>query len=464
MTVPVVLVADDDAPVRNALSRLLQEQACEVIAVKDGTEALAAIQPGLDLIITDLLMPGATGMAVLKTARQRAPQTPVILLTAHGSIADCVSALQAGAYNFLCKPFHEHELASLVEQALGERRSAVPSGTPGKGRPARPQAMLLGDSPRLADVLAAIQAVAPTDATVLLAGETGTGKEVVARLLHALSGRSAGPFVPVNSGAIPDGLVESELFGHARGAFTGASEKRIGRFVQADGGTLFLDEIAELPHPLQVKLLRALQEREITPVGDSRSIPVDVRIIAATHRNLEAMVEEGKFRQDLFYRLSVVPIEIPSLRERACDVPILTRHFLDAMSRRHGKSVSMSAEALEIMSAYSWPGNVRELENLVEQCVIMASGPEVAAASLPRKLREGAGKSAPTVATPAGAPAEHPLVPTLGETGLDLPALLTRVEHHYLDAAMVLAGGNKNKAAHLLGLNRTTLVEKLKRK
>jgi two-component system response regulator AtoC len=399
--VPQVLVADDDAAVRGAVERLLLALGCEVVLAADGKQALLALHDGLDLVLTDLRMPGADGWAVLKAAREKAPRTPVIMLTAHGSIADCVTALRAGAQNFLSKPFHEAELRPLVEQALGEKQG--PSRQSRGPRTGRPQALLLGDSPRLREVLAAIEAVAPTDATVLLMGETGTGKEVVARLLHAMSTRSGGPFVAVNCGAIPEGLVESELFGHAKGAFTGATDRRIGRFAQAEGGTLFLDEIAELPQPLQVKLLRALQEREITPVGDTRTQLIDVRIVAATHRDLEAMVADGRFRQDLFYRLNVVPIETPALRDRAEDVPILTDHFLDALGRRHGKQVTLSADAYQLLGAHTWPGNVRELENLLEQTVIMARGPHVSAADLPRKLREAVAQPRP----PTSAHGDH---------------------------------------------------------
>ena len=297
-----------------------------------------------------------------------------------------------------------------------------------------------------------VERVAHSNSTVLLTGESGTGKEVVARLLHGTSDWSSGPFIAVNCGAIPETLVESELFGHVKGAFTGASEARPGRFLQAHGGTLFLDEVGELPLTMQVKLLRVLQEREVTPVGDGRSRAIDVRIVAATNLDLEAMVREGRFRQDLYYRLEVLPIRLPALRERSEDIPILARHFLDVMSRRLDRVMGLGDDALALFRLYAWPGNVREMENLFERLVILNQTGMIMAEDLPARMRD-----ATTVDGIAGAAA------ALAKGAIDLPATMAAFESVLVDQAFRQAAGNKTHAAALLGIARTTLVEKLKR-
>jgi transcriptional regulator with PAS, ATPase and Fis domain len=301
-------------------------------------------------------------------------------------------------------------------------------------------------------VLDRVEQIADTDASVLIRGETGTGKEVVARLIHGASQRRSGPFVAVNVAAIPEPLAESELFGHVRGAFTGADKARTGRFVAAHGGTLFLDEIGEMPRGVQVKLLRALQEREVTPVGGSETIPIDVRVIAATHRDLEGMIEEGTFREDLFYRLDVVPIEIPPLRERRQDIPALADHFRGEVNAREGRSVpGFALDVVQRLGAYDWPGNVRELENLVERLVVVAKNRMVVMDDLPGHLR-----------TPV-VDLENATL-DLPESGVDLRIFLTQLEERLIAQALERTGGNKNRAAELLGMNRTTLVEKLRRR
>ncbi|HJZ89113.1 MAG TPA: sigma-54 dependent transcriptional regulator [Polyangia bacterium] len=453
---PRALIVDDERMIRSALQRLVGALGCEVVLAEDGVDAIGKLRgAAYDLIITDLRMPRADGFAVLSEARKQHPGTPVLVLTGHGSVAECVTAMRAGAANFLTKPFHVVELEAAVRRLLGERspdREATEKGAP--ARRGRPQVALLGESPRLTYVLELVGRVAETDATVLITGETGTGKEVVAHLIHGASRRVGSPFVAVNCGAIPEGLIESELFGHARGAFTGATDKRVGKFAQADGGTLFLDEIGELPLDLQVKLLRVLQEHEITPVGESAAQPVDLRVVAATHRNLEAMVEEGSFREDLFYRLNVVPIDLPPLRERTEDIPILARYFLDAANRRTGRRLELSEDAAGLLQVYSWPGNVRELENLIERLVIVVRGDAVTVEDLPSRMRRAA---------PTGL-AARALAPTaLSPEGIDLPRTLAEIERRLIDEALRMAGGNKNRAAALLRINRTTLVEKLKR-
>jgi transcriptional regulator with PAS, ATPase and Fis domain len=301
-------------------------------------------------------------------------------------------------------------------------------------------------------VLDRVEQIADTDASVLIRGETGTGKEVVARLIHGASARRAGPFVAVNVAAIPEALAESELFGHVRGAFTGADKARSGRFLAAHGGTLFFDEIGEMPRNVQVKLLRALQEREVTSVGGTESIPVDVRVIAATHRNLETMIAEGKFREDLFYRLDVVPIEIPPLRDRRLDIPALAEHFRVEVNAREGRGVpGLALDVMQRLCAYDWPGNVRELENLVERLVVVAGNRMVVMEDLPPHLRTNV------------VDLEHATL-DLPESGVDLRLFLGQLEERLIAQALERTGGNKNRAAELLGMNRTTLVEKLRRR
>jgi DNA-binding NtrC family response regulator len=453
-----VLVADDDPSIRALLRSLLSRRGYGVIEAEDGAHAIEKLgaRP-VDIVITDLVMPRADGFEVLRRSRERQPRTPVIMLTAEGSIRECVEAMRAGAFNFLTKPFHPSDVEEVVRQAARLRGSAADgAAAPGAGQGsddgAQPQVALIGESEALREVIDVVERIAGNNSTVLITGESGTGKEVVARLLHGSSPRVGRPFVPVNCGAIPETLIESELFGHAKGAFTGATEARPGKFVQADGGTLFLDEIAELQLPLQVRLLRVLQEREVTPVGDARSRAVDVRIIAATNRDLETMVKEGKFRQDLFYRLEVLPLRLPALRERPEDIPLLAAHFLESMNRRMGRSVALSEEALSVMRIYDWPGNVREMENLIERLVVLSRGETIAPGDLPPRMRSATG--APQLATAAAA---------LARGAIDLPATMAAVESALIDQALRQAAGNKTRAAELLGLSRTTLLDKLKR-
>jgi DNA-binding NtrC family response regulator len=458
---PLVMVVDDDAAVRRSVRKILKGMGLEVVEAGGGTEAIARIgEGGYDMVITDLRMPDIDGFAVLARSREKHPAAPVIMLTAHGDVQECVAAMRAGAANFLTKPFHVDELEEIVRQALEAASVPRPSPPPRRGAPPTPRAQqtqmaIIGESPRLKALLETVERVASSDATVLLTGETGTGKEVIARLIHGTSARVGKPMVAVNCGAIPENLVESELFGHAKGSFTGASERRVGRFVQADGGTLFLDEVGELPLSAQVKLLRVLQQREVTPIGEAQPVSVDVRIVAATHRDLEAMVADGKFRDDLYYRLNVVPLDVPPLRQRREDVPLLARHFLDERCRRVARRLAFSAEALEALCRYHWPGNVRELENLIERLTVLTRGDEITVADLPPRVRSG------DVPGGDGWPAAPP---RLSDEGIDLVKTLEEIEDRLIAEALRRAAGNKSHAAKLLGLNRTTLVEKLKRK
>jgi DNA-binding NtrC family response regulator len=438
--------------IRAVVKRVVERLGHRVTEAADGAEAGLAIDAGgLDLVISDLRMPKADGFAVLRRAQQAAHRVPVIILTASTAISDCVEAMRSGALNFLVKPFDQDELTGVVEVALAQGQASVRTETNRTRNMVQPQAILVGESAVLRAVIETVGQVAPTDATVLLLGESGTGKEVVARLLHGFSPRVGRPLIAVNCGAMPEGLVESELFGHARGAFTGATEARQGKFAEADGGTLFLDEISELPPALQVKLLRVLQDRTVTPVGESKSRIVNTRVVAATNQDLETLVKQGKFRSDLFFRLNVVPIALPALRERSEDVPRLAQHFLVSANRRAQKNVTLTDAALLAMQLYSWPGNVRELENLIERMTILNRTGVIGVDDLPPAVRGVAGELA---AAAAAAPDDQ---------AIDLVSTLAKIESALIDRAMRAAGGNKTRAAELLGLSRTTLLDKLKR-
>ena len=450
-----VLVADDDSSVRTLLRTLLTRAGHSVSEAEDGKAAIEQLGgQAFDVVITDMMMPRADGFEVLRRTREKQPRTPVIMLTAEGSIRDCVEAMRAGAFNFLTKPFHHRDLQEIIERAI---RSRGPEGKPALPSPpdeGRPQVALIGGSEAIRVVIEMVERVAHTGATVLITGESGTGKEVVARLLHGSSGRSSGPFIAVNCGAIPESLIESELFGHVKGAFTGAHETRAGKFVQASGGTLFLDEIGELPLAMQVKLLRVLQEREVTPIGDARPKAIDVRIVAATNVDLDAMVRDGKFRQDLYYRLEVLPIHLPALRDRSADIIPLARHFLDVANRRLGMEVAISEDALAVLRLYGWPGNVREMENLFERLVILNRTGTIGPADLPKKM-QSATVSSGEVAVASAA---------LATGSIDLVATLSNIEFALIEQALRQADGNKTRAAESLGLSRTTLIDKLKRR
>jgi DNA-binding NtrC family response regulator len=447
-----VLVVDDETEVRAVVKRALERMGHRVTEASDGQEAIKTLDGGsFDLVVSDLRMPRADGFAVLRKAQEPAVRTPVVILTASTLISECVEAMRFGAFNFLVKPCNGDELKSVVEAALAQVRPGPRTSATRSNDLAEPQAILVGDSAALKGVIEIVSQVAPTDATVLLLGESGTGKEVVSRLIHAFSSRLGNPFVALNCGAIPEGLVESELFGHARGSFTGATEARAGKFVEADNGTLFLDEVSELPLSLQVKLLRVLQDRTVTPVGESKSKLVNTRVVAASNQDLEALVKEGKFRNDLFFRLNVVPILLPALRERAEDVLPLANHFLASANRRSHKNITLSEPALLAMQLYSWPGNVRELENLLERMVILNRTGVIGIEDLPASVRSSSADlaAASTTSSPTGA--------------IDLVATLARIEAALIDRAMRTSGGNKTRAAELLGLSRTTLLDKLKR-
>jgi len=475
-----VLVVDDHEPTAELLRSFLGEHAETVDTAGGGHAALEKLdQNAYDLVLLDLRMDDMDGLQVLERARARGIASTFVLMSAEGTISHAVAAMQLGAADFLVKPFELERLMEVIQSALGQRR-----GDPGGDADARLAwrdrfaPYIIGEHETLREIFFLLERIAPTDCTVLVTGESGTGKELVARAIHAASQRSERTFVPVNCGAIPETLIESELFGHAKGAFSGATHAREGRFAVADKGTLFLDEIGEMALPVQVKFLRVLQEGEYVPVGETRPRKCDVRVVAATNRDLEAMVREGTFREDLFYRLNLIPIHLPPLRERRSDIPLLVRHFIDGISRRRGRAVSdITDEALERLSAYHWPGNIRELENTVERmCLLHQGGGILGGADLPTKLRRPPppdpardedtatnGRKAPSTApaAPTGLDADRVVLP---EDGIDLRAFVERIEHRLIDQALERTGGNRSKAAQLLRLNRTTLVERLRKR
>lgn len=450
-----VLLCDDEEPLCRGLARVLRSS--HEVVTADGPGGLARIaQETFDLVITDLRMPGATGFDVLEAVRRRSPNTPVIVMSGSAEIGDAVHAMRAGARDFLIKPIETKGLEEAVANLLGFI-TPPPDTVPGPDAFAwrdRTAPWLLGKDPAMLPVLATLSQIADTSCTVLITGESGTGKELVAKSIVAGSPRAKKPFVAVNCAAIPHSLVEAELFGHAKGAFTGATSARAGRFAQADTGTIFLDEIGEMESNVQAKLLRLIQDGELQPIGEEISQQIDVRVIAATNRKLESDVAAGRFRADLFWRLNVIPIEIPPLRQRSSDIPQLVEHFVKRANDKNRRSVTgVQPDAMAVLKRQNWPGNIRELENMIERLVVIKGTGAISFTDLPPGLRN------PRDITPT-----HAAMPDLPDEGTDLRAMLEAVEERMIAEALERTGGNKNRAAELLGLNRTTLVEKLRRK
>src|SRR5689334_18978691 len=391
-----ILVVDDEANLRRVLSAQLARDGYDVHIAEDGETALAFLKEHhIDLVITDLRMPKVDGMELLRAALRDDPSRPVVLLTAHGTVDNAVEALKTGAFDYITKPFDQNEVRVVVKKALRTRDLASADATrdvsaaPPRGGSDR--FGIIGESPPIQELYAILERVAATPTTVLISGESGTGKELVARALHENSSRRDRPFIKVNCAAIPKDLMESELFGYERGAFTGAVASKPGRFELASGGTLFLDEIAEIPVEMQVKLLRVLQESEFERVGGIKTIRVDVRLVAATNRDLKREIAAGTFREDLYYRLNVVPIALPALRERVSDIPLLSRHFVDKFNARLKKNVSgIEPDAMDRLVAYAWPGNIRELENVLERAILFCDTERVRLVDLSVDVREGA--------------------------------------------------------------------------
>ena len=444
-----VLVVDDETAILDTVRILLRREGFEVFTAPGGAQGLEqieAVQP--DLVLCDVRMPGTSGLDLLAEARRQDPAMPVILMTAQASLQSAIRAVNEGAFYYLQKPFANDDLVAICRRAAESRqlrrenqvlRNEIQRRD--RGTPTRP----IGKSSSLSKIVRLAETVAPSDSTVIISGESGTGKEVLARYIHDLSGRAGGAFVSINCGALPENLLESELFGHVKGSFTGAVRDKQGLFVVAKGGTFFLDEVGEMSHATQVKLLRALQEREVIPVGATEPIPIDVRIIAATNRDLDEEIRRGTFRSDLFYRLNVITLHLPPLRDRLDDVPILATHFLERFASQRGKpSPRLSGEALDALQAHDWPGNVRELENALERAMVLSEAGEIPVSALPARITERAS------------------LPLVSDRLPPNPSLEV-IERAYIHWVLQAEAGNKSRTAEVLGIDPSTLYRKLTR-
>src|SRR5438874_5225332 len=443
-----LLIADDDPGLRQSLERTLTREGYRVILASDGNAALERLQAGgVDLVLTDLKMPGLSGIELLRAVKAIASEVDVILLTAFGTVEEAVKAMKEGAYDFLTKPFQRAQLLRLIRQAL-ERRDLIQQNRALQQRldDLLQQGAVIGSSPAFRRMMTLLEQVAGSSATVLVQGESGTGKELVARAIHTRSVRSRGPFVAVNCAALPETLLESELFGYEKGAFTGAAGRKEGRFELADGGTLFLDEVSDLSAVTQPKILRVLQEGEFERLGGTKTLRVDVRIVAATNQGLAQMVREKRFREDLYYRLNVITMTVPPLRERSEDIRVLAQHFLRVYAAKNGRELEgFTGEAIERLEAYAWPGNVRELENLIERSVVLARKDRIEAEDLPDEI------------VGVKRPPRDAILELIGTP-------LGEIEQRLLDETLRITGGNKTQAAKLLGIDVRTVARKLERR
>jgi two-component system response regulator HydG len=442
-------VVDDESGILDTLRILLRNEGFEVTTAQGGKAGLEQIRSGAhDLILSDVRMPQVSGLDVLNAAREQDPMTPVILMTAQASLQSAISAVNSGAFYYIQKPFSNDELVAILRRACEFRAVRVENKQLKQEIRRRDKTAVtrpIGKSKRFMELLKLAEHVAPTESTVLIQGESGTGKEVVARYIHNLSTRADGPFMSINCGALPENLLESELFGHVKGSFTGAVRDKQGLFAAARGGSFFLDEVGEMPASLQVKLLRVLQEREAIPVGATEAIPVDVRIIAATNRDLEEEIRRGNFRSDLFYRLNVIALNLPPLRDRRDDLLLLLEAFLQAMAQEGGtEPKALSSDALDAVMVYEWPGNVRELENALEHAVVLSRGSLIEAGALPERITKRR---------------KEPLV---AERSYRNPTLEV-IERAYIMWVLQAEGGNKTRAAEVLGIDPSTLYRKLSR-
>jgi two-component system, NtrC family, response regulator PilR len=446
-----LLLVDDEEALRSVVAERLRDAGYEVTEAADGEAAIRAIDGfAFDVIVSDLRLPGLDGREVIETALTRYPSIVAIVVTGYGTVKDAVDMTKMGVADFIAKPFQFDELMHVLNSALEQRRLQSENAYLHQQLDERfGLGSMTGKSAPMRALFQLIETVAPTAATILITGETGTGKEMVARAIHQTSPRHRGRFVAINVSAIPETLLDAELFGHARGAFTGAVAMRQGRLEQADGGTLFLDEVGTMPMPLQMKMLRVLQEREFERIGDTRTIKVDVRIVAATNADLSKMVKDGSFREDLYYRLNVIPVHIAPLRERIEDIPLLVQTFVQKFAP--DREVTVSQDAMRRLMASGWPGNVRQLENAIERAIaVSGSRAQIDVGDLPADLQAtGEALTKPVVELPAG--------------GIDLPVLIAQIEKDMIERALSRTEQNKGAAARLLGLKRTTLVEKLKR-
>ncbi|KDR96673.1 two component, sigma54 specific, transcriptional regulator, Fis family [Peptoclostridium litorale DSM 5388] len=441
-----ILVADDEKNMLWAIKAALKKEDYDIITASDGMEALEKFKENMpQLVILDLKMPGMDGMEALRQIKSISQKVSVIMITAHGSVDSAIEAMKIGALDYISKPFDVEELKITIKKALDvEKLKDTVDFLTGEIKSKEKQ-VIIGKSQKMKDVFELVDKVSKSDATVLITGESGTGKELLANAIHYRSKRKSGPYVKVNCGSIPENLLESELFGYEKGAFTGAAARKIGKFERADGGSIFLDEVGELPLAMQVKFLRVLQEMEIERVGGTESLGVDVRIIAATNKDLEKMVEDGLFREDLYYRLNVIPIAMPALRERAEDIPLLIEHFLKKYSKKMSMDkLEIDSKAVEAMEKYKWKGNIRELENLIERIVILCESDTVGVEDLPIELLRAGGEDFEFA---------------LPKSGIDLE----KVEKSFIVQALQASGGNQTKAAKLLGITRHTLIYRMEK-
>ncbi len=450
---PLILIADDERPNLESLSRIFAKEGWSVATAESGAQALEVLRRDrVAVLVTDLMMPGMSGEALLRAARTISPETEVVLVTAYGTVEAAVSAMKEGAYDFITKPVKRHAIVKSVRRALEKAKlvaenRALRAQLAGLGAAA---GSLIGNAPPFRSAVDALRQAAPTSATVLLSGESGTGKELAARLLHELSPRAGAPFVPINCSAIPESILESELFGYEKGAFTGATGRKEGRFERAHGGTLFLDEVGEMSPAVQVKLLRVLQDGVVERLGGKQPIQVDVRIVAATNKDVAAEVRSGRFREDLFYRLNVIAVRLPPLRERQEDIPLLASAFLRRIAQKHAKPLTgFTQGALAALEHYAWPGNVRELEHAVERAVVLSRGELVDEADLPEAVRR------PHAA--AG------VAPAAGSIAIAIGTPMEEVERLVIRETLRHTRGDKTLAAQLLGIAARTIYRKLDR-
>jgi len=455
-----VLLVDDDPAVAKVLGALLSQAGLTTHAARDGKEALAMLErKPVDVVVSDVRMPGMDGMQLLTEVARGWPDVPVILLTAHGTVPLAVEAMKAGAADFVLKPFDREEILFTIRKALLRAQGEAAN------EPLRTPSAFVGGSRKMAEAQALLAKAATGMATVLLRGESGTGKELAAKAVHDGSPRHAGPFVKLHCAALPDTLLESELFGYEKGAFTGAATRKPGRVELAHGGTLFLDEVGDISPAVQVKLLRVIQERELERLGGTQTVKVDVRFVAATHQPLEDLVKAGRFREDLFYRLNVVPLWLPALRERPEDIEPLARHFLDVHARTNGKPpFTLTADGLAVIQAQPWPGNVRQLQNFLERLVVLSDGQTLTGEDVSRELARQPGLTAPVLTPPQGTttgPLAASAQPAGADAGRTLESQRKDTERQALVDALQRAGDNRTLAARLLGISRRTLYNKL---
>ncbi len=448
-----ILIIDDSPEILTQFHNFLKEEGFEVDTALDGQSGIAKIEKKFyDLIVTDLKMPGIDGMQVLKYIQENSPDSLCIILTGYGTVKNAVEAIKLGAFDYLPKPIKLDEILITLKRAL-EYRNLRRENINLKSQLKRKYRFenIIGDSEKMQKVFEVIEKVADSDSTILILGESGTGKELIAKAIHYNSYRRDGPFIPVNCAAIPSELLESELFGHEKGAFTNAIRTRIGRFEMANGGTIFLDEIGDMSPVLQSKLLRVLQDRQFERIGGIKTIKTDIRVIAATHQDLKLAVEQKRFREDLYYRLNVIPIHLPPLRERKSDIPLLAYYFLEYFNKTKKKKIKgFTKEAIEKLMQYNWPGNVRELENTIERVVILLDGDFITPQDLPEKFQNLTRDNL----------LQEIIIP---DAGISLEEAVNEFEKRLILQALQKTGWIKNKAARLLNLNRTTLIEKIKR-